>query len=78
MSHPQANFNVDNVRTVKITGSGLGSSSVVNGMVLKRDAEGTIKQAQDAKVAVFAQGVDTEATEGKVGGWRCTRCWGVC
>lgn len=64
----QANFNVDNVRTVKITGSGLGASSVVNGMVLKRDAEGTIKQAQDAKIAVFAQGVDTEATEGKVGG----------
>jgi T-complex protein 1 subunit theta len=63
---PQSNFNVDNVRVVKVTGSGLTASSVVSGMVLKRDAEGTIKQVADAKVAVFAQGVDTEATEGKV------------
>ncbi len=60
------NFNVDNVRTVKIVGSGLAASSVVNGMVLKRDAEGTIKSLENVKVAVFAQGVDTETTEGKV------------
>lgn len=60
------NFNVDNVRVVKITGSGAYNSSVVKGIVIKRDTEGTIKSVTDAKVAVFAQGVDTSSTETKV------------
>lgn len=30
-------------------------SSVVKGMVLRRDTEGTLKLVKDAKVAVFAQ-----------------------
>lgn len=59
------NFNVDNVRVVKITGSGAYNSSVVKGIVIKRDTEGTIKSVTDAKVAVFAQGVDTSSTETK-------------
>lgn len=37
-------------------------------MVLKRGAEGTVTKVTDAKVAVFAQGVDTSSTETKVGG----------
>lgn len=60
------NFNVDNVRVVKITGASLHQSQVVKGMVFKRDTEGTIKSMADAKVAVYAQGVDTVSTEGKV------------
>lgn len=36
------------------------------GQVLKRDAEGTVKRVENAKVAVFAQGVDTTSTETKV------------
>ena len=60
------NFNVDNVRVVKITGSGAYNSSVVKGIVIKRDTEGTVKSVTDAKVAVFAQGVDTSSTETKV------------
>lgn len=60
------NFNVDNVRVVKITGSGAYNSSVVKGIVIKRDTEGTVKSITDAKVAVFAQGVDTTSTETKV------------
>ena len=34
--------------------------------VLKRDAEGSVKRVENAKVAVFAQGVDTTSTETKV------------
>jgi T-complex protein 1 subunit theta len=35
-------------------------------MVLKRDVEGSVRSVTDAKVAVFAQGVDTASTETKV------------
>lgn len=61
-----ASFNVDNVRVVKISGGGVADSSVVRGMVLQRGAEGTVKRATAAKVAVFAQGIDTSSTETKV------------
>ncbi|KAL0334271.1 UNVERIFIED_CONTAM: T-complex protein 1 subunit theta [Sesamum angustifolium] len=60
-----ANFNVDNVRVAKLLGGGLHDSTVVRGMVLKTDAVGTIKRVEKAKVAVFAGGVDTTATETK-------------
>nr|KYP76642.1 T-complex protein 1 subunit theta [Cajanus cajan] len=60
-----ANFNVDNVRVAKLLGGGLHNSTVVRGMVLKSDVIGTIKQAEKAKVVVFAGGVDTSATETK-------------
>jgi hypothetical protein len=49
-------------------GGGLHDSHVVRGMVLKRGVEGSIQRVADAKVAVFAQGVDTASTETKVGG----------
>ena len=61
-----ANFNVDNVRVCKIPGSGVHDCRVVRGVVIKRDTEGIIKNAKDAKVAVFVQGVDTSSTETKV------------
>ncbi|XP_057982888.1 T-complex protein 1 subunit theta [Malania oleifera] len=60
-----ANFNVDNVRVAKLLGGGLHNCTVVRGMVLKNDAVGTIKFVEKAKVAVFAGGVDTSATETK-------------
>ncbi|CAN6570037.1 unnamed protein product [Malus baccata var. baccata] len=59
------NFNVDNVRVAKIVGGGLHNCTVVRGMVLKTDALGSIKRMEKAKVAVFAGGVDTSATETK-------------
>ncbi|KAH6827439.1 TCP-1/cpn60 chaperonin family protein [Perilla frutescens var. hirtella] len=59
------NFNVDNVRVAKLLGGGLHNSLVVRGMVLKSDAAGSIKRIENAKVAVFAGGVDTTATETK-------------
>ena len=61
-----ANFNVDNVRVVKILGGGAHDSKVVKGVVIKRSTEGSIQDVTDAKVAVFAQGVDTASTETKV------------
>ncbi|CAN6363206.1 unnamed protein product [Urochloa humidicola] len=60
-----ANFNVDNVRVAKLVGGGLHNSIVVRGMVLKNDAVGSIKRVEKAKIAVFAGGVDTSATETK-------------
>ena len=47
-------------------GGGLHDSHVVQGMVLKRGVEGSVARVADAKVAVFAQGVDTSSTETKV------------
>ena len=38
---------------------------VVKGMLLKRDTEGTVTEISDAKVAVYAQGVDTSGPETK-------------
>ncbi|KAH7856224.1 hypothetical protein Vadar_034094 [Vaccinium darrowii] len=60
-----ANFNVDNVRVAKLLGGGLHNCTIVQGMVLKTDAVGSIKRVEKAKVAVFAGGVDTSATETK-------------
>eukprot|EP00892_Ulva_mutabilis_P003331 jgi/Ulvmu1/136/UM001_0140.1 len=59
------NFNVDNVRTVKIPGAVVTDSTVVPGMVLKRAAEGSITAVKDCKVGVYAQGFDTSGTETK-------------
>lgn len=56
---------------VKIAGGGIHDSTVVKGMVLKRDTEGTIKHVANGKVAVFAQGIDTAGTETKVGYEAC-------
>ena len=66
-----ASFNVDNVRVVKIPGGGAGDSRVLKGVVVKRGAEGNIKDVAHAKVAVFAQGVDTSSTETKARSQRC-------
>ncbi|MCO5605732.1 hypothetical protein L7F22_059916 [Adiantum nelumboides] len=59
------NFNIDNVRVTKILGGGIHDCCIVQGMVLKSDAVGTIKHAKKAKIAVFGAGVDTSATETK-------------
>ncbi|CAB4014706.1 T-complex 1 subunit theta isoform X1, partial [Paramuricea clavata] len=58
-------FNVDNVRVVKILGSGVLSSVVIQGMVFKREVEGNITKVQDAKIAVFSCPLDSMATETK-------------
>ncbi|XP_078001436.1 T-complex protein 1 subunit theta-like [Glandiceps talaboti] len=58
-------FNVDNVRVAKILGSGVLSSTVLQGMVFKRNVEGNITKKTDAKVACFSCPVDTAHTETK-------------
>ena len=42
---------MDNVRVAKLVGGGLHNSSVVQGMVLKNDAVGSIKRVEKAKVS---------------------------
>lgn len=60
-----ANFNVDNVRVVKIMGGGLSDSRVVKGMVFPKEPTGTVKSAKKAKVAVFNCPIDISQTETK-------------
>ncbi|KAI2788450.1 putative T-complex protein 1 subunit theta [Penicillium oxalicum] len=60
-----ANFNVDNVRVVKIMGGSLEQSKVVKGMVFGREPDGIIKKAQKAKVGVFSCPIDISQTETK-------------
>lgn len=58
-------FNVDNVRVCKVLGSGLNSSQVVQGMVFKRQIDGEITHAENAKVAIYSCAVDIMQTETK-------------
>ncbi|EAW10427.1 chaperonin-containing T-complex subunit CCT8 [Aspergillus clavatus NRRL 1] len=59
------NFNVDNVRVVKIMGGSLEQSRVIKGMVFGREPDGTIKKARKAKVGVFSCPIDISQTETK-------------
>jgi T-complex protein 1 subunit theta len=59
------NFNVDNVRTVKIPGSSVTDSKLVNGFVLKRDVAGTVKHVEKARIAVFGCSVDIASLDTK-------------
>ncbi|XP_056296368.1 T-complex protein 1 subunit theta isoform X1 [Pseudoliparis swirei] len=59
------NFNVDNVRVCKILGSGLTASSVLYGMVFKKEAEGDVTSVKDAKIAIFSCPFDCMMTETK-------------
>lgn len=58
-------FNVDNVRVCKILGSGVLNSTVMKGMVLKREVEGTVSRVEKAKIALFSCPIDIATTETK-------------
>lgn len=58
-------LNVDSVRIAKLRGGSLQQSSVVKGMVILRDTEGLVKKVTDAKVAVYACGLEASSTEAK-------------
>ncbi len=60
-----ANFNVDNIRVVKIMGGSLDQSKVVKGMVFGKEPDGSVKKAKKAKVGVFSCPVDVSQTETK-------------
>ncbi|KAF2836752.1 T-complex protein 1 [Patellaria atrata CBS 101060] len=59
------NFNVDNIRVVKIMGGSLPQSRVVRGMVFGREPEGSVKSAKKAKVGIFSCPIDISQTETK-------------
>jgi len=59
------NFNVDNVRVVKIMGGSPEQSRVVKGMVFGREPDGSVKKARKAKVGVFSCPIDISQTETK-------------
>lgn len=59
------NFNVDNIRVVKIMGGSLEQSRVVKGMVFGREPDGSVKKATKAKVGVFSCPIDISQTETK-------------
>lgn len=60
-----ANFNVDNVRVVKVMGGSLENSRVVKGMVFGREPDGVVKNVTKAKVGVFSCPIDVSQTETK-------------
>ncbi|KZF21634.1 T-complex protein 1 [Xylona heveae TC161] len=60
-----ANFNVDNIRVVKIMGGSIEQSRVVKGMVFGREPDGSVKKAKKAKVGVFSCPIDISQTETK-------------
>ncbi|KAI1505412.1 T-complex protein 1 subunit theta [Biscogniauxia marginata] len=59
------NFNVDNIRVVKIMGGSLEQSRVVKGMVFPKEPDGSVKKASKAKVGVFSCAIDISQTETK-------------
>ncbi|XP_053312780.1 T-complex protein 1 subunit theta isoform X2 [Spea bombifrons] len=58
-------FNVDNIRVCKILGSGISASSVLHGMVFKKETEGDVTSVKDAKIAVYSCAFDGMITETK-------------
>ena len=59
------NFNVDSVRVVKVLGGGVMDSKVIHGFVLPRSPEGVIHKVENAKVAIYASGIDVVKSETK-------------
>lgn len=59
------NFNVDNIRVCKILGSGMLSSSVLHGMVFKKETEGDVTSVKGGKIAVYSCAFDGMLTETK-------------
>ena len=62
--NPQ-NFNVDNIRVVKIMGGSLEQSKVVRGMVFGREPDSSVKKVKNARVGVFSCPIDISQTETK-------------
>lgn len=59
------NFNVDNIRVVKIMGGSLEQSRVVKGMVFPKEPNGSVKKVNKAKVGVYSCPIDISQTETK-------------
>jgi len=59
------NFQVDNVRVVKILGGTLFESHVIHGMVIPYPTIGSLKRIENAKIAVFTCAIQCADTETK-------------
>jgi len=55
--------NVDNVRVAKLIGGTVSDSTVVKGVLVLKDTEGTIKHVEKAKVAVFGCSIEASSPE---------------
>ena len=60
-----SSFNVDNIRICKVLGGGLFQSTMIPGMVLKREVESEITKVNQARIAVFSCPIDIQVTETK-------------
>lgn len=58
-------FDVDNVRVTKVHGGSVFGSFVVEGMAIPRNTSGVEKVKEKAKVAVYANGLESAQTETK-------------
>jgi len=56
---------VEAVRTVKLVGSSVSQSTLLEGYVAQRGLETVVTEAKNAKIAVFAMGFEASATEAK-------------
>lgn len=59
-------FSVENIRVAKVLGGSISDSSVIQGAVVLRDVEGTVKRVENARVAVYT--CDFEATQSETKG----------
>jgi T-complex protein 1 subunit theta len=64
-SDKKPKLNMDSVRIAKLRGGSVDQSSLLQGMVLIRDAEGKVKSAKNAKVIVFGCGFEATSAEAK-------------
>mmetsp|Transcript_8537 Transcript_8537/g.20559 ORF Transcript_8537/g.20559 Transcript_8537/m.20559 type:complete len:543 (-) Transcript_8537:43-1671(-) len=55
----------ESIRTVKILGGSLSQSACIKGFVAQRAVETVLTSAEDAKIAVFASGIEASSTEAK-------------
>ncbi|KAK2197679.1 bifunctional GroEL-like equatorial domain superfamily/Chaperone tailless complex polypeptide 1 (TCP-1)/Chaperonin TCP-1 [Babesia duncani] len=58
-------FDVESIRVCKIIGGNVSQSSVINGMVVLRDASGVVKSTGHTKVMVLNCGLEFVSTEAK-------------
>jgi T-complex protein 1 subunit theta len=58
-------ISVDNVRVAKLIGGTLSDSTLVKGVVVQRDVEGSIRKVEKAKIAVFGCSIEASSSETK-------------
>eukprot|EP00928_Gymnodinium_smaydae_P015244 TRINITY_DN155_c0_g2_i2.p1 TRINITY_DN155_c0_g2~~TRINITY_DN155_c0_g2_i2.p1 ORF type:complete len:565 (+),score=165.43 TRINITY_DN155_c0_g2_i2:73-1695(+) len=65
MPNTPSNFDIDSIRVTKIHGGNFSGSFVVDGMAIPNKVAGTETFKENAKVAVYAEGIELTGTETK-------------